>query len=362
MIRGQATTRAAAEAIAATLLQIQVGRYVRSWLGVLPIPLTAIVPMAMAGGCQTPHALRQALAMDGPYLLYGFDAITTPDQPAEALVRLQKGSYFNDQEGRLIELYEGERLAARAYTDDEGFARMTFTPDDVGDYMLTVRVPGPKGAGSGISPTTLLVACRDPSVSIVIVDIDKTLVASSFDEVLTGQAQPMADSADVLNRLSEDHTIVYMTLRPDYFGPTTKAWLDEHGYPRGPLWVARFGGLLDGNRDYRIRRIRGLRQRFPNVEMGLGDKISSVNAYLANEVHPVLFTHTEHLEEPDELRQKAAKLDCLPESVDVVQDWKEARQVMFQGTSYTPGRMVKRLRLRADRMEQEHADDTSVEE
>jgi hypothetical protein len=83
---------------------------------------------------------------------------------------------------------------------------------------------------------------------------------------------------------------------------------------------------------------------------------------LANEVHPVLFTHTEHLDEPDELRQRAAQLDCLPDSVDVVRDWNEAGQVMFQGTSYRPARMVKRLRLRADRMEQEHADDTSVEE
>ena len=317
--------------------------------------LSAIVAASLLtscslAGCGAGAAIRQALGMDGEYLLYGFDAITEPGRPANVRVRLQKGSFLNDQEGRLIELYRDDELVSLARTDDEGIAHMTFTPPEVGDYRLDIRVLGQLGE-NGPGPADVLVACRRSDEPICVVDIDRTLVTSPFSHVLSGDAQPMRESVRVMHRLAEEYTIIYLTLRLDYFGPTTKSWLEEHDYPTGPLWVSQFRGLLAGNRDFRTEQVRRLRRQFPRARLGIGDKISDAEAYLANEMTAILIVRPETMDEADDCRKLADALEHLPAcTTHVVRGWREVERIVFHAEAFPPGRVAEDLRRRAEEL------------
>jgi hypothetical protein len=45
----------------------------------------------------------------------------------------------------------------------------------------------------------------------------------------------------VVDRLSSDHELVYLTGRPERTRPDTEAWLERHGLPRGRLIMRRDG-------------------------------------------------------------------------------------------------------------------------
>lgn len=313
-----------------------------------------LVPALMAicaGGCTTTQVVTKALGVQGPYVFYGFDSIGPPGEPAQIVVRLQKGPYLNDEEGVLIRFLHEGRFVALSRTDDEGYARATFTAEETGDYNLTAEVLPGQLTGQAPEPAPIFVCIREPSEKIIIVDIDKTLVASSFDEVLAGTAQPMPDSKEALHELAKDNTVLYLTLRLDYFGPKTKQWLDQQGYPPGPLWVARFHGLFQGNRDYRRSRIQQLRTTYARVHTGFGDKISDAVAYLANEMTAVLLIRPEKLDEPDDLRELADAVAALPQRVIVVSGWRQARDGLNGSEKFTPHRMSGRLRSRAEQLE-----------
>ena len=66
-----------------------------------------------------------------------------------------------------------------------------------------------------VSPAPLLVAARAKEESFVVIDLDHTVVDSSFFRVLTFGAKPMADSVAVTNRIVQLYNIIYLTHRPD---------------------------------------------------------------------------------------------------------------------------------------------------
>ncbi len=302
-------------------------------------------------GCHGPDAITKALGMQGPYLFYGFDTIVLPGRPADIAVRLQKGPYLNDEEGVLVRFERNGQFVALSRTDDEGYARATFTPPEPGDYLVTARTVGGDPDEPDPEPVRVLVACRKADTPIAIVDIDKTLVASSFDTVLSGEPEAMPGSKAFLKQLAADHTLVYLTLRLDYFGPKTKRWLDDQGYPVGPLWVSRFHGLLQGNRDYRRERIRKLRRDFVHVKLGLGDKISDAVAYLANEMDAAIFIQPDRIGEPDEARQLASSLEALPQRTIVVSGYEDLQKALNGDSFFTPDRMARKLREKARKLE-----------
>jgi hypothetical protein len=302
-------------------------------------------------GCYGPEAITKALGMQGPYLFYGFDTIVLPGQPADIAVRLQKGPYLNDEEGVLVRFELDGRFVALSRTDDEGYARATFTPSKPGNYFITARTVGGDLEKPGPEPAKVLVACREADTPIAVIDIDKTLVSSSFDKVLSGEAEAMTGSKAFLDDLAQSHTLLYLTLRLDYFGPKTKRWLDEHEYPTGPLWVSRFHGLFQGNRDFRRERIRKLRRDFVHVKLGLGDKISDAVAYLANEMTAALIVQPERISEADTARELASKLELLPERTIVVSSFEDLRKALEGDSSFSPKRMAGRLRDRARTLE-----------
>jgi len=172
-------------------------------------------------------------------------------------------------------------------------------------------------------------------------------VASGFEQVLIGQARPMPGSPQVMRRLAEKYAIIYLTHRPDYFGPKSKAWLRANDYPAGPLLLSNIGGFLGGSGRFKTRAIGRLRERFANILIGIGDKVSDARAYDDNGMRAFLILDIPESPTPGQLRETAAALASLGPRVQVVTSWSQIERAVFAGGSYPPSEARRMLEQRA---------------
>ena len=66
-------------------------------------------------------------------------------------------------------------------------------------------------------------------------------------------------------------------------------------------------------------------------------------AYRESGLQPILIYHVDDPDDPDDVREQAARLSELPEGVQVVKDWAEARAVLWEGKECPPRRMKEEL-------------------
>ena len=306
--------------------------------------LAALAASALAAGCGAQQIL---LGTEGEYLVTVRDVLAPPGKEVDLVARLQEGDLLRGRMGHVIHFKRDGQLVKAAETDDDGEARARFTPDAPGDQVFAVEVSAVGLEGDPPPPRELLVACRPTTARIAVVDLDKTVVASGFHTVLLGNPEPMAGSVDVLKRVAADHTIVYLTHRPDYFGPKSKAWLWASGYPRGPVLLSSVSSFLKGSGTYKSDMIRGMKDTFPQVEIGIGDKFSDVEAYHANGLTSILILPVPEDPSSKKLEELADKVDALPQAIHVTRGWDAVEAVLYEGKSYPPSAMAKALRDRA---------------
>jgi len=308
----------------------------------------------LAAGCGAQGII---LGTEGEYLLTVRDIVAPPGREVFLVARFQQGDLLRGRQGHVVRFKQGEDPFKAAETDADGVARVTFTPQAPGDHVFTVEVAAAGLPDDPPEARNLLVACRRPDTPMAVVDLDKTVVASGFHTVLLGNPEPMPGSVAALKRLAGDHTIVYLTHRPDYFGPKSKRWLWARGYPRGPVLLSTVGAFLKGSGTYKREMLRALKDDFANLQVGIGDKVSDVEAYHAVGLTGILILPIPGDPSPAQLDALAEKVAALPEAVHVVTGWDQVEQVLFAGKSYPPGPMAKDLRRRAAEKKQEEAAD-----
>jgi len=314
--------------------------------------LAALAASALATGC---GAQQLILGTEGEYLVTVRDVLASPGKEVDLVARFQEGDLLRGRQGHVVHFKRDGVLVKAAETDDDGEARATFTPETPGDDVFTVEVSPVGLPGDPPPPRELLVACRAPGTPIAVVDLDKTVVASGFHTVLLGNPEPMAGSVDVLKRLVADHTVVYLTHRPDYFGPKSKAWLWASGYPRGPVLLSSVGSFLKGSGTYKSDMIRTLKDTFSRVEIGIGDKISDVEAYHANGLKAILILPVPDAPSSKDLEALADEVAALPAAIHVVRGWDAVEAILFAGKSYPPAAMAGDLRARAAKKARDEA-------
>ncbi len=286
------------------------------------------------------------LGAKGEYLFTVMDTIAAPGSETQLRVRIRGGDFLQGQPGLAVRFYRDGKLFKVAETDTDGTATITFTPKAPGDYEFLVQVATAGLREMPPKPETLLLACREPDSPMAVIDLDKTVVASGFETVLLGEAKPMAESQRVLARLASERSIVYLTHRPDYFGPKSKRWLAEHGFPRGPLLLSTLGGFLKGSEAFKAGRIAELRKTFSRIEIGIGDKISDGQAYLDSGLRAIVILDIPPAGKPGRparLKAIADELDSLGDKAHVVTSWDEVEKALFDGAAYPPARMRQRL-------------------
>ncbi|MGB2936882.1 MAG: hypothetical protein WBD05_01585 [Phycisphaerae bacterium] len=315
-------------------------------------PVAAFVWLVAAvsvAGCGTQNVLLDA--QEG-YLFTAYDAVALPGENVALRARLQGGDFLRDQPGYVVRFRKNGTFYKAAETDSDGFATATFTPEAPGDYVLRADLSPNGFPHEPPAPTSLLVRCRAAETPMLIVDLDKTLVASGFEQVLLGEPEPMPDSPAVMKRLAERYMVVYLTHRPDMFGPKSKMWLREHGYPTGPLLLSDVGGFLKGSGAFKSAVLADLRRRFKGKAVGIGDKVSDAIAYHENGLQAFFILEVAEDAAPDALRRSAQSLEALPEAVQVVTGWNQIEKTVFNGLSFPPSSMRRRLRELADDLDE----------
>ena len=315
-----------------------------------PVLLAALTT---AAGC---GAQGLILGTDGSYLLTVRDAVAVPGEEVQLRARFQGGDFLRGRQGHVIRFDRGGKIYRAASTDAGGVAAVTFTPDQAGDYRFVAEVSADGLPDDPPKPRELLVACRAAETPIAVVDLDKTVVASGFHTVLLGNPTPMARSAEVLKRLAGTHTIVFLTHRPDYFGPKSKTWLKAKGYPPGPVLLSTVGSFLKGSGAYKSEMIAALKKRFTKVEVGIGDKTSDVRAYHENGLKAFLIIQIADDASAAGLEVLADSIKDLPDAIHVVTGWDQVEEGLFGRGKYPRSAMEKKLRsLAAERKKEEAA-------
>jgi len=300
---------------------------------------------ALPGGCGTQELL---LGTRGSYLFTTVDALATPGQEVDLRAQFRSGDFLRGSPGYAVRFYRDGAIWKVAETDSEGTASVSFTPAAPGDYEFTA-VLAPVGlAEEPPEPRKLLVACRPPDTPIVVVDLDKTVVASGFHTVLVGTPEPMPDSQAVLKRLAETHAIVYLTHRPDYLSIRTKDWLRQQGYPGGVVLLSTTGGFLKGSGEFKSAMLADLKKRFGRIEIGIGDKVSDAQAYRQNGLRTFLLLPPPPQATPEAYEALAESLQPLDDQVQVVGDWRQIQDVLFGGATFGRSAMQQRLRKLAE--------------
>jgi len=313
--------------------------------------LAAAVLLAAAGPARAGFSdiLRRVRDELGQVLI-AHDVLARPGEAVTLRASLRGGFRLDGVEGVRIQFHLDERRIDQVTSDSSGNVQTRWTaPSEPGDYAIRVRAKpdDQPQEGKPIAPTRLLVAVRKAETPIAVVDLDKTLVASGFHWVLLGggRARPMDGSRVVLARLAKTHTLVYLTHRPDFLGPTSKQWLDAHGYPLGPVLTSTLGDLIDGSGAYKTERLTALARDFTNLKVGIGDKISDARAYADLGLTSILILHVDWSEDdPEDYEDLASDLAALPEAVHVVSNWADVAEVLFQGARRPRGPMIRRLR------------------
>jgi hypothetical protein len=308
--------------------------------------LAVLLPAAgLHPGADAQTVLDQTGGGSKPTLI-GNDLIATPGQEVLLEASLSSGMGLSGIEGKRIQFHLGDRFLGELSTNRNGDVALPWkAPAEPGDYLVRLSVHPLDQPPEPVEPADLLVTIRPADTPIAIIDLDKTLVASGFVRVLLGAADPMPGSQLVTNRLAETHTIVYLTQRPDPLARLSKRWLAEYSFPPGPVLTSPLGSLLSGSGLYKATRLGTLKQHFTNLDVGIGDKPSDARAYVENGLRAILILHINWAEdEPEDYEKLADELATLPDAVQVVTNWAQVADALFNRVSFPREDMIRRLR------------------
>ncbi|MBN1555001.1 MAG: hypothetical protein JXA11_09660 [Phycisphaerae bacterium] len=293
------------------------------------------------------------------FIFYAFDVLTPPDREVKLQARVKSYARDADVEGITLSFHrlsDGKEVG-RVVTDQEGYAAVRYRTEGVGDVRFYVKVAGgtdqERRAPRELPPALLLVSVRNPESSFVVVDLDRTLVESSFFRVvLWDGGKPMPDSRRVMRRIAETHDVIYLTHRPDDLTRTSRLWLEEKGYPDGVLVLSTARGMVGDSGKFKAARLRRIRKHFPNLRFGVGDKESDIEAYRDNGMKAIWIPRVK--DKPKHLDKLAERLGGWDDSnVIVVEDWGRIERAIFGEYRCSTARFADKIRARAEQLRAE---------
>ncbi|MGB2820373.1 MAG: hypothetical protein WBF17_05295 [Phycisphaerae bacterium] len=296
------------------------------------------------------------LNSDHGAVFYAYDTLAHPKKPVDLAVKLLSARDLRPIQGVTVSIYRGEWVAGRVNTDANGIASLRCIPPAAGNYTFTARIVAVPHESYQelleVAPAEMLVAARDKETPFVVIDLDHTIVDSSFFRVLLDGGRPMPDSVAAVKRIAEVYSIIYLTHRPDLLTRKSKQFLTRNGYPPGPLLVSELKDVFDSG-EFKTAKLSEVRKAFPRVAVGIGDKLSDAQAYVDNGLTAYLIPH--YKDKPEDMRKMAGQIRRLRggERLHVVSGWREVQQGLFDGRSFPPATFATMLETRAARMEAE---------
>lgn len=259
-----------------------------------PTPVAAGATAAQAGACEAApaaqpesyrHKRNRFYKSLGDARFRGIDLIATEDDPVQIaggkLAYTAADKDVNDEDVIVYACFpNGWRLAGGTRTTGDGRFELRLHGADrlpTGMRDLYAHVPG---HGSGVR-FLAVVAAR--GATAVVSDVDGTLTEGEdaiFNTVVFGDDighQPHAPRA-LAEAAASGKVIIYMTARGDQYTEVTRRWLAVHGFPRGPLRLARATITKPGPRTVAFKT-GTLRALTIPLAAGIGNRASDVAAY-----------------------------------------------------------------------------------
>jgi len=155
---------------------------------------------------------------------------------------------------------------------------------------------------------------------MIAVDIDKTLSRTEYKQLILKpedeESDPIKGSRETMRQLSKEFHIIYVTARPRFLLEKTREWLAEHEYPDGPVVVAPSVRVAIYAFEFKRKTLKALRDDWPALLIGIGDRASDADAYGANDMLTLIVARRR-----DE--------DYGPHAI-VLRDWKTLREFFEQ--------------------------------
>ena len=164
-----------------------------------------------------------------------------------------------------------------------------------------------------------MLAAYKKDALILVSDIDHTIADVALTAYLftsNEKVLPLPGSVDVLHRLKKRYTIIYVTGRDDEFMNVTRDWLRLHAFPPGPVFFWDLGVKPFSMGKYKAETIKALKVRFPNMSVGVGDKIHDAEAYLGSRMRAIIIG--------DKFPEN------LPDGAEFVRSWAEIGRMLLK--------------------------------
>lgn len=214
----------------------------------------------------------------------GVDLIAMEDDAVQTLGgKLAYGSVDADVSDEDVYVFAcfpgGWHIVDRARTDGEGRFELSLTGRarlPAGMRELYAHVPG---EGGGVR---FLAYVAPRGTTALVSDVDGTLTESEeaiLNTVLFGDdISPRPHAPRALAAAAAGRPVIYLTSRGDQYTEVTRRWLAVHGFPRGPLRLARAPITRPGPRTvtFKAEVLRGL--PIP-IAAGIGNRASDIAAY-----------------------------------------------------------------------------------
>jgi hypothetical protein len=171
-----------------------------------------------------------------------------------------------------------------ATTDDEGHFELDLTGSDRLPIAMRDMYVSVVGDRTGVGFLAYVAPDGSP---LIVSDVDGTLTSSEnafLETIVTGaepDAQPGAAAAYTAAG-ARGYQLVYVTARGSQYTTDTRQWLDDQGFPRGPVRLSPSFVTLPGQDtvDYKTSTITALASSL-SVVMGVGNRQSDIDAYTA---------------------------------------------------------------------------------
>jgi len=218
------------------------------------------------------------------------DAVVRSGRPAHLVAYVEHESLLGRQLNiptTVVRFTAGDHELGTATTDATGRAELDADlPPDATQVEAAATV-----WGHALAIGAPVFDWRDERV-LISVDIDHTIAQPNYKALLfkreDWRSKPLPEAPDVLQELSRDYRILYVTARPWFLEEATRHWLIREGFPPGPLILAQ--GLRDaaGFTDYKGETLRELRTRLPELLIGIGNSSRDVAALGENHMLAVI--------------------------------------------------------------------------
>jgi len=222
-------------------------------------------------------------------VIQGYDYIVAPGEVFNLEVKVERAKIFPlrvDLKKQRIHFYNGDFHLGSSLSGRDGLSKLEAVFYRPGLHIIKAELSKKSKYYAVKTDNRVLVV--DPKVPLLVSDIDHTLAdISGRDFIRTPDYKipTLEKASEVLNRLSKDFKVFYMTARDDSFIKRTKNWLDLKKFPAGPSFFWDFGFFNDIPRnhgEYKAAQIKKLAKKFKNILIGVGDKPHDVKAYRDN--------------------------------------------------------------------------------